>query len=57
MNDRISEAKYPVIPGDKNTSAVVLGKLKRLKSMQPKPIDEDEISRSIGELWKSWLYW
>ena len=51
MNDRISEAKYPVIPGDKNTtSSVVLGKLKRLKSMQPKPIDEDEISRSVGGL-------
>ena len=52
-NDWISEAKYPVITCDSNGGAlrrgtpVVLGKIKRIKSMQPKPLDE-EIARSLG---------
>ena len=45
-NDRVSEAKYPVLCG--GDSPVVLGKIKRIKSMQPKPL-EDEITKSLGE--------
>ena len=55
-NDWISEAKYPVITRDSTggtcTEAggtpVVLGKIKRIKSMQPKPLEE-EIAKSLGE--------
>ena len=43
----MSEAKYPVV-SKATDSPTVLGKLKRYKSMQPKPIDEGEISRSVG---------
>ena len=49
MDDRISEAKYPVVSGEKKECALVLGKLKRLKSMQPKPIDEEQITKSVGQ--------
>ena len=45
-HDRVSEAKYPVLCG--SDSPVVLGKIKRIKSMQPKPL-EDEITKSLGE--------
>ena len=50
-NDWISEAKYPVITrdtSDPTSTPVVLGKIKRIKSMQPKPLEE-EISKSLGE--------
>ena len=55
-NDWISEAKYPVITRDSSETAgptgggtpVVLGKIKRVKSMQPKPLEE-EIAKSLGE--------
>ena len=50
-NDWISEAKYPVITRDTtdaSTTPVVLGKIKRIKSMQPKPLEE-EIAKSLGE--------
>ncbi|XP_062507282.1 microcephalin-like isoform X2 [Corticium candelabrum] len=39
-----SEAKYPVIYNE--STPVILGKLKRMKSMQPKSFDE-QLSRSI----------
>jgi hypothetical protein len=42
----VSEAKYPVLCG--SDSPVVLGKIKRIKSMQPKPL-EDEITKSLGK--------
>ena len=47
-NDRVSEAKYPVLNKDGSDSPVVLGRIKRIKSMQPKPLVE-EITRSLGE--------
>ena len=43
----MSEAKYPVI-SEGAESPVVLGRIKRMKSMQPKPFDE-EIARSVGK--------
>ena len=49
-NDWISEAKYPVITrdtADASSTPVVLGKIKRIKSMQPKPLEE-EIAKSLG---------
>ncbi|CAI8024599.1 Microcephalin [Geodia barretti] len=48
-NDWISEAKYPVITrdtADASSTPVVLGKIKRIKSMQPKPLEE-EIAKSL----------
>ncbi|KAL5457097.1 hypothetical protein EMCRGX_G034336 [Ephydatia muelleri] len=45
-NDRVSEAKYPAIVNDLTGSPVVLGKLKRIKSMQPKPLEE-EVAKSL----------
>ena len=47
-NDRVSEAKYPAIVNELTGSPVVLGKLKRIKSMQPKPLEE-EVARSLGK--------
>ena len=47
-NDRVSEAKYPVLCKDGTDSPVVLGKIKRIKSMQPKPLEE-EITKSLGK--------
>ena len=46
VNDRVSEAKYPVISNEGGTP-VVLGKIKRVKSMQPKPLEE-EVAKSVG---------
>ena len=46
-NERVSEAKYPVIL-EGTESPVVLGRVKRMRSMQPKPFEEDEIARSVG---------
>ena len=43
----MSEAKYPVLCKDGSDSPVVLGKIKRIKSMQPKEL-EVEITRSLG---------
>ncbi|XP_064382263.1 microcephalin-like isoform X2 [Halichondria panicea] len=45
-NDRVSEAKYPVLCKDGSDSPMVLGRIKRMKSMQPKPLVE-EITRSL----------
>jgi len=39
------EGKYPAI-FDQNSDPVVLGKIKRIKSMQPKSFDEEEIARN-----------
>ncbi len=47
----MSEAKYPVLCG--SDSPVVLGKIKRIKSMQPKPL-EDEITKSLGKVYHAW---
>ena len=48
-NDRVSEAKYPVLSREgAGGSPVVLGRIKRFKSLQPKPL-EVEIARSLGE--------
>ncbi|XP_003391259.1 PREDICTED: microcephalin-like, partial [Amphimedon queenslandica] len=44
-NERVSEAKYPVI-SEGVESPVILGRIKRMKSMQPKPFEE-EIARSV----------
>jgi len=44
-NDIAPEGKYPAI-FDENSDPVVLGKIKRIKSMQPKSLDEDEITKS-----------
>lgn len=49
----MSEAKFPVV-SKATDSPTVLGKLKRYKSMQPKPIDEAEITRSVGR-WGVWV--
>ena len=46
-NERVSEAKYPVI-SEGMESPVVLGRIKRMRSMQPKPFEE-EIARSVGK--------
>ena len=48
-NERVSEAKYPVTSKDINGGTpVVLGKIKRVKSMQPKPFEE-QVARSLGK--------
>ena len=44
-NEIAPEGKYPAI-FDENSDPVVLGKIKRIKSMQPKSLDEDEITKS-----------
>ena len=44
-NNIAPEGKYPAI-FDENSDPVVLGKIKRIKSMQPKSLDEEEITRS-----------
>ena len=46
-NDRVSEVKYPMLCWEGSDSPLVLGKLKRIKSLQPKPLEE-EIARSLG---------
>ncbi|XP_065898907.1 microcephalin-like isoform X2 [Dysidea avara] len=45
-NNIAPEGKYPAI-FDENSDPVVLGKIKRIKSMQPKSLDEEEITRSV----------
>ena len=46
-NDRVSEPKYPVLCREGSGTPVVLGKIKRIKSLQPKPLEE-EVARSLG---------
>ena len=51
-NERISEAKYPVTSVENERmgprTPIVLGRIKRVKSMQPKPFEE-EVARSVGK--------
>lgn len=44
-HDIAPEGKYPAIFDD-NSNPIILGKIKRIKSMQPKSLDEEEITRS-----------
>ena len=46
-NDRVSEPKYPMLCREGSGTPVVLGKIKRIKSLQPKPLEE-EVARSLG---------
>jgi microcephalin len=46
-NERVSEAKYPVIGDGGPGTPVMLGRLKRMKSLQPKPFEES-VARSVG---------
>ena len=46
-NDRVSEPKYPVLCREGSGTPIVLGKIKRIKSLQPKPLEE-EVARSLG---------
>ena len=45
-NDRVSEPKYPVLCREGSGTPIVLGKIKRIKSLQPKPLEE-EVARSL----------
>lgn len=47
-NVRVSEAKYPIREGGDGRSPIVLGRMKRTRSMQPKPF-EKKVMRSVGE--------
>ena len=44
---RVSEDLFPVITPDNNLTPLVVGRLKRTKSMQPKAFEED-VKNSAG---------
>ena len=46
LKDAVSDT---ISGGGMATTPIVLGRIKRLKSMQPKPFAEDEVTRSVGE--------
>ena len=46
-SERVSEAKYPVLGQEEYGTPVVLGRIKRIKSMQPKPFEE-QVARLLG---------